>query len=200
MQPNPARLDLPVASLENAEQGKETNMARKRAPHSPRFRVVIDIDLIEISKERDSSHCMIAEAIRDVIPAAHSIAVDLQTIRFSLPEKRLRYTYLTPRIAQTALVQFDQGTTPEPFDFRLQGGQVTAMASRKSSNAAPRSKERTPAQIASLKKARKSAGLEKQRLATPTAGGGVMRRVGGRTPPTTPFGRRRAFGLRALSL
>lgn len=171
----------------------------RRFPKSPMGTVVVHRQLIEESKVRDSSHCMISEAIKLQFPYAKSVATDLQTIRFSNPEKRLRYTYLTPRIAQLALVQFDQGETPEPFQFRLGGGHVTDMAKRKSPDFAPAARARTPAQVAAMDKARQAFGLGKTTLRTgQSAKGGVPERVGGRTPPTTPFARRRAFGLRGL--
>jgi hypothetical protein len=164
----------------------------KRYPRGPRVKIIVDTDLIEISKERDSSHCMIAEAIRDVLPHVKSISVDLQTIRFSDPAKGLRYTYLTPRIAQLALINFDQGITPESFEFTLAGSQVTAMSFRVSSGIAPRPSE---ARNAALKKGR---AVLRQTIASPERGTNIQRRVGGKAPPTTGFAKRRTFGLRAL--
>src|SRR5258707_2331325 len=100
------------------------------SPRSPKVTIEITPDLIESSKERDSSHCMIAEAVKKAYLGAAFVSVDLQTIRFSDHNKGLRYTYLTPRSAQIALIEFDQGTTPEPFSFQLRGGQVTFGGSR----------------------------------------------------------------------
>ena len=135
---------------------------------------------------------MIAEAIRDARPDAQFVSVDIQTIRFSIPFKRIRCTYLTPRIAQLALVRFDQGRSLEPFQFHLRNAHVTAMFERKSKAAAP------PAKSRSSSKAKGN--IEKARTATirQSGGGRVAERVGGKAPPTTPFARRRAFGLRAL--
>jgi hypothetical protein len=62
---------------------------------------------------------MIADALRDTLPDAKKISVDLQTIRFTEPSKGQRYTYLTPTIAQDYLVAFDQGLPLEPFQFVL---------------------------------------------------------------------------------
>jgi hypothetical protein len=101
-----------------------------RVPHGPRVDVNVTKPIMDLSKGRNSSHCMIAEALRDARPDAASISVDLQTIRFSLPNRRLRYTYLTPRIAQLALIKFDQGQMPEPFSFSLKGAHVTSMFRR----------------------------------------------------------------------
>lgn len=75
---------------------------------------------IDNGVERDSHRCMIADAIKEKCPRAQYILVDLQSIRFSDPDKGLRYTYLTPPTAQSALLRFDAGDKAiRPFDFRL---------------------------------------------------------------------------------
>lgn len=89
---------------------------RVRAPH---LRVAIDNETIEGSVRRSSSHCMIAEAVRAAAPQFVSVTVDLSTIRFTDKERRLRFVYLTPRVAQVALIDFDRGVKPEPFSFVL---------------------------------------------------------------------------------
>ena len=81
------------------------------------YAISVSRETIERATQRDSRHCMIAEAIRDARPDAQFVSVDIQTIRFSIPFKRIRCTYLTPRIAQLALVRFDQGRSLEPFQF-----------------------------------------------------------------------------------
>ena len=86
---------------------------------SPDVRIVIDEETIANSIRRTSSHCMIAEAIQKRYPAAKSVSVELATISWTDPAKRLRYTYLTPRSAQIGLIHFDRGEVPEPFSFRL---------------------------------------------------------------------------------
>lgn len=75
--------------------------------------------IIDRAERGDSGHCMIADAIRAALPEVTTVSVDLSTIRFTDPAKRQRYIYLTPDIAQQALVDFDQGITNEPFLFRL---------------------------------------------------------------------------------
>jgi len=73
---------------------------------------------------------MIADALRDAIPEAKFISVDLQSIRFSLfdqnryREERVgtRYFYFTPTIAQVALLKFDQGKKLRPFEFTMRSG------------------------------------------------------------------------------
>jgi hypothetical protein len=140
---------------------------------------------------------MIAEAVKSAYPMARGIAVDLATIRFSDREKGLRYTYMTPRIAQSALVNFDQKRKPEPFQFLLRGAQVTKSGRDKQESR----KGRSHAQREATRKASLVYRNGKKNKA-----GFVPDRVGGKTPPlqrsadNLPFSRRRAFGLRALEL
>ena len=89
--------------------------------------IEITEEIIRSSCQRNARHCMIAEAIHQSVPKAANISVDLQTIRWSDIEKRLRYTYLTPQRAQKELVRFDMGSEVKPFRFRLRGGQATSM-------------------------------------------------------------------------
>lgn len=180
---------------------------KKKTPRAPRVHVSVDEQTIETSVGRDSSHCMIAEAVRAAIPNARHVAVDLQTIRVTDTNRGLRYTYLTPRVAQIPLIQFDQGEKPDPFAFVLRNGQVTRSGKRQvrtQENLTPKkqSPERAAEKVAHLKKARQSqSSLAKTRLVHREGGelaGTVPDRVGGKTPPITSFARRRAFGLRAL--
>jgi hypothetical protein len=86
------------------------------------YRVVpvkITEELIAQAEEKNSKHCMIADAIRAAIPHAKAVSVDLATIRFTDPEKGQRYLYLTPPSVQAALINFDQGVHTKPFEFRL---------------------------------------------------------------------------------
>lgn len=67
----------------------------------------------------DSRHCMVADALHTALPDARFVLVDLQTIRFSRPGERRRYTFLTPRLVQQNLLRFDQGQPVKPFTFTL---------------------------------------------------------------------------------
>ena len=172
-----------------------------RYPRAPRLKISISKAVFEQAKRADSSHCMIAEAIKASVPYAKSISVDLQTIRFSDRERRLRYVYLTPRIAQIGVIEFDQGHDIEPFDFILTGAHVIAMASRVKTVEGLIADPITGA----MKETRvlmKASRVEKMNLAKqgirPSHHGAVPERVGGRAPPSVPFSRRRAFGLRAI--
>jgi hypothetical protein len=88
-------------------------------PNPPHLRISVSQDIINSACRADSSHCMIADAVRDCCPWARNITVDIQTIRLSDPEHGVRYTYLTPRQAQLALLDFDAGVPAEPFSFTL---------------------------------------------------------------------------------
>jgi len=145
---------------------------------------------------------MIAEAIKIARPGAKSISVDLATIRYTNAEKGVRYTYLTPRIAQVQLVRFDQGKTPDPFEFQLRRGQVT-----KSGNTKPprlMSEKQLQQRREAVKKLHQKLRSTKIVVRDKTKEGVVHDRIGGQTPPLqvsgdgVPFSRRRAFGLRAL--
>src|SRR5260221_2046 len=160
------------------------------SPRSPKVTIEITPDLIESSKERDSLRCMVAEAVKKASLGAAFVSVDLQTIRFSDRNKGYRYTYLTPRSAQIALIEFDQGTTPEPFSFQLRGGQVTFSGSRPGQKA--QRDEEKDAGHGNQKKATavKARLIRRDGSDTdPDRSRPVPEKVGARTPPTTPFAR-----------
>jgi len=97
--------------------------------------------IIDQAQKRDSGHCMIADAIRTAIPEAKSVSVDLATIRFTDPAKRQRYIYLTPLLAQRALVDFDQGVPAEPFRFQLKKAAQVVESGRRT---APDGSQKSP--------------------------------------------------------
>ena len=152
---------------------------------SPRLTIEVPQDIIDTSVERDSSHCMIADAIQRQIPQARYISVDLATIRFTDLQAGVRYVYLTPRPAQAALLDFDQGEKPAPFSLHLEGAHVLVAGNAQRARA---SLEPNP---------------KDNKKGSPV-------RVGGASPPLGPLqggiklkgtartGRRREFGLRAI--
>lgn len=155
---------------------------------SRRVDVYVSLEKIVESESRSSSHCMIAEAVKEAVPEAQNVAVDLQTIRWSDPITRRRYIYLTPRVAQVALVKFDQGEHSEPFSFQLKGAHSLAMG---------------------LSSAQRKAGKKpkdnKQRMVGGD-NGMVPEKRGGKSPPLAALahgdnvrGGRRSFGLRKLT-
>jgi hypothetical protein len=168
-----------------------------RGASSPKITFAVTQPIIDSACQRDSSHCMIAEALAAAIPAASFISVDLATIRFSDLEAGKRYVYLTPRRAQEALLQFDQGESPPPFRITLEHAHVLPTGNARNARA-----ELVPSR---------------------KGNGKIPIRVGGESPPLGPLaggapkkptpganngagagntmngrGRRREFGLRAI--
>jgi hypothetical protein len=190
---------------------------------SPTLRVDIDQETIDDSVRRDSSHCMIAETIRKLLPDAANVSVDLGTIRWTDPRKRLRYTYLTPRIAQIALIDYDRGFAPDPFHFTLR---MAAFVTRSGGKHAKKTPEQRAAALSRLDTERTAVrtsaatvpnGLSleqraevRRALDDPNAPLGVAKAypevlngsvptiVGGRPPPPGNLARMRRFGLRQL--
>jgi hypothetical protein len=81
--------------------------------------VEVTQDLIDHAIQRDSSHCVVADALKANMPNASRVSVDLQTVRYTDTKRGKRYTYLTPPVCQRVLLDFDQGNLIEPFAFRL---------------------------------------------------------------------------------
>jgi hypothetical protein len=90
-----------------------------------RLKVEVTPELVERATQRDSRHCMIAEAIKHQRPEYERIMVDLATIRWTNPRTGKRYICLTPEAAAQALVDFDQGRPIEPFSFNVEPIQTT---------------------------------------------------------------------------
>jgi hypothetical protein len=84
------------------------------------MKVVVTEEIAERACQRDSQHCMIAEAIKEAHPEFHHILVDLQTIRWTDPNARggpKRVVCFTPRAAAQALISFDRGEPVGGFEF-----------------------------------------------------------------------------------
>lgn len=92
---------------------------------SPKVTVKITKKQIDEAIRGNSSHCMIADAVKEQVPGAKYVSVDLQSIRWTDTAKGRRYTYLTPPRAQRALVKFDQGDPVGAFQMTLQGAFIT---------------------------------------------------------------------------
>jgi hypothetical protein len=130
---------------------------------------------------KNSGHCMVSDAVKAAAVRRKlrigKVLTDLQTVRFSDLDKKVRYICFTPRVAQVALLDFDQGKWPTPFKFRLAPVQIIAQQHR----AKPK---------------------PRARLATrPTNSGGYTRPIkhGGEALATT-VGLRREFGLRQMGV
>jgi hypothetical protein len=103
----------------------------------PRYpQIVVSADLIDRACRADSSHCMIADAIKAQIPDAQHVSVDLQTIRYTRPATGRRYLVLTPAKAQLAIIEFDQGRPVAPFSLNLKPSQIIKSDLRKKVKAA----------------------------------------------------------------
>jgi hypothetical protein len=199
-----------------------------RTLKAPRVNLAVTPELIADAIAEDSSHCMIAEAVKAALPHVRHVSVDIQTIRFSDPQNRVRFVYLTPRLGQTALVRFDAGDKIEPFRMQLRDPHITPMNP-------PRS-QRKPAAVPLTEHDRQVADAKRERLADarerkarvqagrggtspklvrngkaqpgPKGGGTALPRLEGGNPPPTaalasgsgriPAGRRRQYGIRAL--
>lgn len=94
------------------------------------IKIHIDQHHIDNAEKRNSHRCMIADAIREALPGAKFISVDLQSIRFSIFDETryreegvgIRYFYFTPTLAQVALLKFDQGKKVRPLSFTMRSG------------------------------------------------------------------------------
>lgn len=169
-------------------------MSRKSsAGHTGGRGIVLDVsqEIINAAIPKDSSHCIIADALRAAVPAARHVSVDLQTIRFTDPATSKRYVFLTPGPAQSVLVNFDQGVMPEPFLMRL-GKPAQIVKSGRTA----RDKGETDAHP-------NMPPGQRRRLRTRTdATQGHPQVLGGKLPPTAALsstrGKRRTFGLRTL--
>jgi hypothetical protein len=84
-------------------------------------RPVVNVSQNQIDEavRADSSHCMIADALRTSYPSALYISVDTRTIRATDPINGMRMTWLTPIACARNIVRWDQGINPEPFRVQL---------------------------------------------------------------------------------
>lgn len=169
-------------------------------PKSPRLKVEVTRDIIDRAQQRDSGHCMIAEAVKAAFPHLTGVSVDLQTVRASDPSLRLRYIYLTPWSVQLALIGFDQGIPVDPFVFVLGRATVLRMgpAGAHGRGRDGRSDRKRGAKMPEGNKAELI--IRDGRVNGKT----TPEKVGGVAPPIGPLsnttykGKRRAFGLRLL--
>ena len=167
-------------------------MAKQKTPRGLVLKIDVTPDIVQRSTTADSRKCMIAEAVKFSFPSARSVSVDLQTIRFTDPSTHLRYIYLTPRVAQHQLLNFDQGFPITPFAATLKGAHVIKAFVRKpAADGSLPFKEKTskgkPTRSSVPREKQFRAGL--QGIHSPSL-------VGGRAPPQMQTIRH--FGLRAF--
>jgi hypothetical protein len=88
---------------------------------APRLTIRVSPEQWDTAKQSDSGGCLIADAIKRDYPTLRAIHVDMATIRVTDPARCERYIWLTPGVAQTLLLSFDQGwrqLVTEPFQLR----------------------------------------------------------------------------------
>lgn len=91
---------------------------------APQLDFAVTAEMIENAIPQDSSHCMIADGLKTAIPHARQVAVDLAAIRYTDSRNGRRYIYLTPAPAQIALLRFDNGEKPGPFQVKMHAAQI----------------------------------------------------------------------------
>ncbi len=180
-------------------------------PNAPLLRVEVSQAVIDKSCVADSSHCMIADAVKECYPWARNVTVDIQTIRLSDPDRGVRFTYLTPRQAQLALLDFDAGEPTEPFSFTLPRRSAHVQWMRRQGSVRDINEAQREAVRGNMAKARQY--NPKALEVNPAGDHETVQAKGGQTPPlgalasgTTgrprdgdvPTARRRTFGLRGM--
>jgi hypothetical protein len=104
---------------------------------------------LDAAMRANSSHCAIAMAIADAIPGARHIAVDLQTIRWSLPKRGVRYVFLTPHVAQQdVIIPFDQGEECHPVTFKMRPAWITRIGAKRNHTPEPEQLKGTGLKVA----------------------------------------------------
>lgn len=156
---------------------------------APILDIEVTREIIDAAMRQNSRYCMIAEAIKAQYPQFTHVSVDLQTIRFSNAIRGLRHAYLTPRLCQLALVNFDQGNRLRPFKFKLRGAHTTAMI-------------RTNRQKGKPLRERMRLGRRRM-VGDPNSAHSVPETIGGKpmprpSKPWYPSSEMREFGMRVL--
>lgn len=155
--------------------------------HRPFLFDVTD-EIITNAIQRDSGHCIIADAIRAA--GGKRPMVDLQTIRWTDEEKGIRYVALTPAGAQRALLNWDKGIRPK-HEFTIRIYPFQQVPSGKRSGKGQFTKKVKPG-----KTYVRSTGEQKGEVSMnrpPTVQGGSLPPLGALS---NFAGKRRTFGLR----
>lgn len=97
------------------------------------MKITVRKEHIENAKRKDSHHCMIADAIRDCTNGQY-IRVDVQSIQFSDVKSGERFIYLTPPIAQNAIIRWDKGIEVQPFSFEIHDPKIKKVRTRWTGN------------------------------------------------------------------
>jgi len=95
------------------------------AAKAPNLHVEVTQEFIDSAIRKHSSHCMVADAIRDQYPQYTHVAVNRQMIGISDKEKGLRYIYLTPiEVGSHIYTWDDTDEIINPFTFQLKGSKA----------------------------------------------------------------------------
>lgn len=170
---------------------------------APRLRAKATQEMIDDAVERNSGHCVFADAVRIADPNLSYVSVDLQTIRATDRTKNERYIWLTPRKVQQFLVDFDWGLRAnlEPVAFELRDGQT--ISSGKIGNRS-QDKYQSSDERKMNRKDRKKYERRQLSFRNGDPDSGVLPHIIGGGPPPSPSspvrypGNRRRFGLKHL--
>jgi hypothetical protein len=169
------------------------NSVEFTAMQSTRINVEVHQEDIDRAMKNHSSKCVVATALARTVKDVERIDVDMQTIRFSIGDKRM--VYLTPWRVQDYIVGFDAGETIEPFQFQIRDPQITERArARGEVVLEPELSLEGAPPVEKAKPKRRQPRIQ-------TVGGGVRVRSGGRVPPQSKVGYRthtRVYGRRIM--
>jgi hypothetical protein len=167
-----------------------------------RRRISVGDTHIAESLQRSSSACAIAEALKEQIPNAVHVSIDLATIRWTDRVKQLRYLALTPVCAQELICSFDQGEREklQPISFDLRPVMIARSGQRRRQvpdGGELRGSGISPPARKLVAYAGKETARERRELSKMKPDGTIPVVLGGRMPPISALpGNRRAFGLR----
>jgi hypothetical protein len=100
---------------------------------SGRAHISVEQRHIDEAMRANSSHCAIALAIAEQVPTARFISVDVQTVRYSCSKRGVRYVFLTPHVAQSLVIGFNQGDDEacKPVSFSMKPAFVTKSGAKR---------------------------------------------------------------------
>jgi hypothetical protein len=158
-----------------------------------RFRIYVTKEILETAIKRDSHHCAVQMSIEDQIPWAKRITVDTQTIRFTDDRKKatgrwVRNWYLTPRVIQQYIVDWDAGKPVKPFSFLLKQPTKVTCSPMKSGGNGRNNNSSSSIKLTTRKNGGSTAELIQIDQKT------------SKTPPrSAPNSKRRTYGMRGLT-
>lgn len=178
-----------------------------------RREVHVEAHHIATAMRSDSHSCMIAEAIKEQMPEARNVVVDIATIRWTDVKKNRRVVCLTPKAAQEGLVAFDRGLAPVPFAFRIEPIQILQTGEQVKTEGrvkprlekvpgvgkvdVPAGAERRTNAVKERGEALKMHGLPANASDTKVIADVVI--LGGTAPPHHNASRRRTFGIKGFT-